>query len=140
MTTAVRHAGLVNDKGELVLSDPSAWRAAVSRHKGRSVWVSVVRQSQARTMPQNKYYWSVIVSEIAGYCGEDRDSIHEYLKAKFLGVRNVELLDGQRLELPPTTRTLTVEQMTEYIEQVRQWAATFLGLPLPDADRLEAVL
>jgi hypothetical protein len=74
---------------------------------------------------------------IAGYIGESRDETHELLKSRFLPVRRVELLDGQFIEMPPTTRLLTVEEMTAYIEQVRVWAAQFLGLSIPDAGEVE---
>lgn len=139
MSIAARHAGKVTDEGVLVFADASSWRAAIARHHGRDVWVSIVRQSHARTLPQNRYYWSVIVQEIAGYIGEGRDETHELLKQKFLPSREVELLDGQRLTMPPTTRTLTVEEFTAYIDQIKVWAAQFLGLSLPDANQVEAV-
>ena len=67
MTYAARHAGTVK-QGQLVLADPASWRAAVARHEGRTVWVSLVRQQHARTLPQNKLYW-VWVREIAGFIG-----------------------------------------------------------------------
>lgn len=140
MGIAARHAGTVTDTGELRLSDPVAWRAAVSRHRGRQVWVTVVRQQHNRTMPQNRYYFGVVVDLIAGYIGEGRDETHELLKAKFLPARDVELLDGQRLTMPPSTRNLTVEEFTAYIERVRVWSAQFLGLSIPDANQVEVML
>ena len=140
MGYVARHAGKVNSKGELVLSDPVAWRAAVAKHQGREVWVTVRRQTHQRTMPQNRYYWSVVVSMIAGYIGESREQTHEYLKQMHLPKRDVELLDGRHLEMPPTTTTLDVEGMTEYIERCIRWAASFLGLVIPDAKQVEVLL
>lgn len=139
MAYAVRHAGTVKT-GQLVLADPVAWRAAVARHEGRQVWVSVVRQQHNRTMPQNKYYRGVVLAEVANYIGEGRDETHELLKAKFLPARTIELLDGKSLEMPPSTRLLSVEEFTAYIEAIRVWAAQFLGLSIPDANQLEATL
>lgn len=139
MSYAVRHAGTVK-QGQLVLSDPTVWRAAVARHEGRDVFVTVVRQQHLRTMPQNRYYHGVVVDTIAGYIGESREETHELLKERFLPRRRVELLNGQFLEMPPTTRNLTVEQMTEYIERVRVWAAQWLGLSIPDANQVEVNL
>ena len=139
MAYAARHAGRVK-QGQLILADPVAWRAAVARHEGRDVWVSVVRQQHARTLPQNKYYWGVVLAEIAGYIGEGRDETHELLKAKFLPSRRVELLDAQVLEMPPSTKRLTVEQFTEYIESIRRWAAEWLHLSIPDANEVEVSL
>jgi hypothetical protein len=140
MGIAARHAGTVTDAGELRLADPVAWRAAVSRHRGRQVWVTVVRQSHQRSLPQNKYYFGVVVDTIAGFIGEGRGETHELLKAKFLPARDVELLDGQRLTMPPTTRTLTSEQFSLYIESIKVWAAQFLGLHIPEANQVEVTL
>lgn len=136
---AARHSGRVDEHGVLVLADPSQWRAAVARHRGRNVFVTISRQQHARTLPQNRLYW-VWVGEIADYIGESRDAVHGYLKDQFLPKREVELLEGQRLVMPPTTRTLTVEEFRSYMDQIQAWAASFLGLALPEAGALEAVL
>ena len=101
--------------------------------------MSVVRQQHARTLPQNRYYW-LLVQEIADFIGESRDATHDLMKDQFLPKRDVELIEGQRLTMPPTTRTLTVEQFTAYIEQIKVWSAQFLGLPLPEAGQVEVSL
>ena len=135
---AARHAGRVK-QGQLVLADPVAWRAAVARHEGKDVWVAVVRQQHARTLPQNRLYW-VWCSEIADYIGESRDAVHGFLKDKFLERRDVELLEGQHLTMPASTRTLDVEGMRRYMDAIQQWAAEFLSLPLPDGNQVEVSL
>lgn len=139
MSYAARHAARVDDQGKVTFSDPSAWRAACARHKGRSVWVTVSRQQHLRSPNANRYYWSVVVSEIGDYIGCTRDETHELLKAKFLPARELELLDGQTLEAPPSTKTLTVEQFSEYVRSVKTWAAQFLGLSIPDPGEVEVL-
>jgi hypothetical protein len=136
MAYTPRLPGRVKD-GQLVMADPVAWRTLLARHNGREVVVTVTRVQHLRSLPQNRYYHGVVVDMIAGYIGESRDETHELLKSRFLPVRRVELLDGQFIEMPPTTRLLTVEEMTAYIEQVRVWAAQFLGLSIPDAGEVE---
>jgi hypothetical protein len=138
MSYAARHAGTVK-QGQLVLADPASWRAAVSRHEGREVWVSLVRQQHARTLPQNRLYW-VWVTEIAGYIGEGRDETHSLLKQQFLESRDIELLEGKRLTMPPSTRLLNVEEFRGYMDEVQRWAAQFLGLVLPEGDQVEVSL
>lgn len=140
MSIAARHAGKVNDKGELVLADPQTWRAAVSRHKGRDVWVTVTRQQHLHSMPVRRYYFGVIVAMVAEFIGETRDDTHELLKQQFLKPRDIELLDGQRLTMPPSIKNLTGEQMSEYIREIKTWAATFLGLSIPDPNEVEVSL
>jgi hypothetical protein len=136
MAYTPRLPGRVKD-GQLVMADPVAWRTLLARQNGREVVVTVTRVQHLRSLPQNRYYHGVVVDMIAGYIGESRDETHELLKSRFLPVRRVELLDGQFIEMPPSTRLLTVEEMTAYIEQVRVWAAQFLGLSIPDAGEVE---
>ncbi len=138
MPVTVRHAGRVV-KGQLVLSDPAAWRMAVARYEGRDVFVTVSRQQHARTLPQNRLYW-VWVTEIAGYIGETREAVHDYLKEMFLARRDVELLEGKHITMPPTTRMLSVEEFRAYMDSIQRWAIEFLGLVLPEAGQLEVVL
>lgn len=104
------------------------------------MWVTVTRQQHARTLPQNKYYWSVVVDSIADHIGEDRDTVHEYLKRQFIGDRDIELLSGQRMTVPARSSLLSVEEFTAYIERVRVWSAQFLGLSIPDANQVEVML
>ena len=136
MSYSPRFPAKVQD-GKLVLADPVAWRLHLARHNGREVWVTVSRQQKLHSDNQRKYYFGVVVDMIAGYIGESREETHELLKEKFLPKRKVELLDGQELEMPPSTRRLTVEEFTSFIEAVRVWASQFLGLSIPDANEVE---
>ena len=138
MSYAVRHAARVKG-GQLILANPVAWRAAVARHEGRDCWVTVVRQQHNRTMSQNRYYHGVVVSEIAGYIGESSEETHEALKARFLPARHVELLDGKTLDMPASTRLLSVDEFSAYIEQVKAWAAQWLGLSIPEPGQVETL-
>jgi len=135
-----RYAGRVNDQGELILADPSAWRLAVARNKGRDVWVTMTRKQAAHTMSQQRYYFGVVVALVSEYIGETREDTHELLKQEHLPKRQIELLDERMLTMPPSTRGLTVEQYTEYIERCRVWSAQFLGLSIPDANQVEVRL
>lgn len=132
-----RLAARVKD-GQLVLADPVAWRTLLAKHNGREVVVTVTRKQHLRTMPQNRYYHGVVVEMVAGYIGESREETHALLKEKFLPRRKVELLDGQFLEMPPTTRLLSTEEFSAYIEQIKVWAASFLGLSIPESNEVEA--
>jgi len=139
MAYVPRHAGKVNQEGQLVLADPSAWRGALARHRGRDVWVTVRRHQHLRTPQANRYYWSCVVDTVAGYIGESAEDTHELLKAKFLPGRTVELLDGRWLEMPASTTRLNVEEFAEYVRQVKVWAAQFLGLSIPDPGEVEVL-
>ena len=139
MAYVARHAGRVK-QGQLVLSDPVAWRAAVGKHEGRDVWVTVIRQQRLHTDNQRKYYFGVVVDMIAAEIGATKDETHEWLKQKFL-MRRVELLNGKVIEMPARFRDLSVEEVADYISvKIKPWAAEFLGLSIPDANEVEVSL
>lgn len=141
MAYLARHAGTVNDQGALTLLDPATWRAACARHRGRAVWVTVSRQQHLRSLPANRYYWGVVVETVAAYIGETREDTHALLKARHLPARSLETIEGIVIDdVPPTTRNLTIEEFSAYVERVKVWAAQFLGLHIPEAHEVEAVL
>ena len=130
----------VDEEGQLRPADPVAWRSYLARNKGRDVWVTVRRQQHTRSMSANAYYWGVVVDSIAGHIGESSEETHELLKEKFLTKRAIELLDGKQLDMPPSTRLLSVEEFAAYIERVKVWAAQWLGLHVPEANQVEVAL
>ncbi len=130
----------VDDQGVLRPADPVAWRSYLSRQKGRDVWVVVTRQTKLHSDSQRAYYFGVEVDMVAAEIGESKEETHELLKEKFLPRRRIELLNGKFLEMPPSTKPLTSEQMAEYITAIKVWAATFLGLSIPDPNEVEVML
>ena len=136
---AARHAGRVNEHGQLFLTDPSAWRADLARQRNRDVWVTVMRQSTAHTTSQRKYYHGVVCRCVGECIGESADDAHGLLKQEILGKRDAELLDGRHIQMPPTTRFMTVEEFSDYIERCKRWAASFLGLSIPDPGEVEVL-
>ena len=144
MSYVARHAGRVDDKGIVIFSDPSAWRVAVARHRGRDVWITVKRQTRHHSSNQRSYYHGVVVDMIAADIGESNEETHELMKADSAVLRKyarkIELLNGKFIQMPPSTKHLTSEQYTEYIEERRRWAATFLGLSIPDPGEVEVTL
>ena len=84
-----------------------------------------------RTDSQNKYYWGVVVKMIADYTGMDKDSTHDGLRQIFLKVEH------EKLPTIKSTAKLSTIEFAEYIEQCVIWAATFLGLVIPDPYAIE---
>ena len=130
----------VDEQGQLRPADPVAWRSYLARNKGRDVWVTVKRQTKHHSDSQRSYYHGVVVDMIANEIGESHEDTHELLKEKFCPRRQVELLNGKFLEMPPSTKNYSTEEYTAHIEKVRQWAASFLGLSIPDPNEVEVAL
>ena len=86
MAIAVRHSGHVNANGALTLADPGAWRAAIRRHKGRHVVLTIRKLGAERPSKwQHGYYRSTLLPLAAEEWGwGDPDELHIRLKEKHL--------------------------------------------------------
>lgn len=99
--------------------------------------VTIERYTKRRTPSQLALYWrwlDQVVQHIHEHTGQDKDDVHEALKAKFLPARIVEL-DGQPYEVR-STKKLSTAEMTAYIDKVYWWATSELGLMLPLPEEL----
>lgn len=90
-------------------------------------------RARTRSLDQNSYYWVAVVEpftqwlrEVYGDSRIDKDQAHEMLKAKILGITKKEIPgSGEDLMLLPRSKTLTVEEFSEYIEKCAAWLAEF---------------
>lgn len=99
---------------------------------GAEYEVSIKRFFKKRSVPQNRLYW-LYVSCIMDETGNDRDTIHNELREMFLPVRFGELGIKQTKNLTSTT-TLNTKQFKEYTDRIIAWAASELGIALPDPE------
>lgn len=92
----------------------------------------VVRpHKKKRSNSQNRIYWAWI-DTIAQSTGDEKDDLHETIKAEFLGFRDVKVLGKVRV-LPKSTASLSVQEMTNLLRKVEMLAKS-LGIPLPYPD------
>jgi hypothetical protein len=68
-----------------------------------------------------------MVDEIAKVSGNDRASVHQDLKNKFLGVRLIRDGDDYK-EVSQSTKPLNAKEFREYAEECRAWATVFFNL------------
>lgn len=88
-------------------------------------------RKRTRSLDQNAYYWAAVVTpftdwlrEVYGDSQIDKEQAHEMLKVKILGLQKKEV-EGETLTLIPRSKTLTVEEFSEYIEKCAAWLAEF---------------
>lgn len=99
------------------LSTDRRWRVSVGKPK--------------RSLQQNALYHSW-VGQIAAETGHSHDDIHEWLKAEFLPPRFIEI-EGTEHEIRRSTTALKVDEMSEFMDRVSAWAASFgIALPFPE--------
>ncbi len=100
---------------------------------GKRVEFSVEKLKHPRTGQQNRYYFGVVVKEIAQHTGHDSEQVHELLKQKFSPKCQMTVtLNPTSLEaIPTSTARLDTIAFVEYTEKCRMWANEFLELQIP---------
>jgi hypothetical protein len=121
-------AKVVNGKVEF--SDVDGWKADVKRHEGKAVFVTVERIFRQRSIPQNSYYFGIVIPCLMEWSGYDKDEMHEALKEKFLRIEKVEGLPSTR-----STADLTTIEFMDYIDEIVRWAAT-QGVDIPEPNEV----
>lgn len=103
----------------------------VKRLDGQNVRVLVTKDTRTRTTKQNRYYWGVVVKMIADQTGYTPEEVHEAMKTEYLGRRFVEF-GRKEVQLSKSTKDIDTKEMSDYTERVRQFAAEFLQMVIPD--------
>jgi len=96
------------------------------------------RKLPRRSGPQNRYYWGVVIPLVMDGMNElgntfDKDSTHYFLKKRF-NPKEVIGVGGEVLDtIPGTTTELNTEEFSEeYIAKIKQFAAEYLSIYVPD--------
>ena len=88
-------------------------------------WKIVLTENkEIRTNEQNDRLWAMYKA-IGDYIGYSQDEMHKILKFKFL--RTERILNDESFEVLKSTTSLSVEEMTDYMDKIEAWAATELG-------------
>lgn len=123
---------------------PKRLRSEVGKaFAGKDVIVTFARPKKTRSSEQNRYYWGVVVrmvceafNEIGNPVNadnqEDIQSVHEFLKRRFLQPEIFVDANGEAHEIGWSTSRLTTSQMMDYIAQIQQFAVEFLNVIIPD--------
>ena len=103
---------------------------------GKRYTVEIKLRRQPRSVNQNRLYWMWLAC-IMHETGEDKERLHEFFKQHFLGVFVQSVFDKYQVAVPPSTKGLDTKQMTDYLERVQQFAASELGIVLPNPQDLQ---
>ena len=104
------------------------------RLDGKPWHVRIEPVKKRRTLSQNNLMWAEIewiVAAVGRETGNDKEDLHKFFKSKFLPRRIIKV-NGEAREVDPTTTTLKTHEMSEYMERIRAWCASELGLVLPE--------
>ena len=100
--------------------------------EGKAYDVTIVRHKERRTVDQNRLLWFWI-NCISDETGQDKNDLHEYFKQKFLGF-NTRTMFGVQVYKSVSTSSLDTKQFTQYLEHIRAFASTELGIKLPNPE------
>jgi hypothetical protein len=122
--------------GKLDIRNRADLARALRSMKDGEVLIRIERLRATRSQRQNAWYWGVIVQLLAEHTGYTPDEMHEVLKAKFIPKRfavadgNGEIRD--ELVIGGSSAALNTVEFGEYCEAIQQWAASELGIVIPD--------
>jgi hypothetical protein len=97
--------------------------------------ISIKKHRAQRSGAQLRYYWSVVVAYVSEETGFTRDETHQLMGKMFLKYAKL-MPDGTEQYFVRSTSSLTTKEMTDYIEQIRTFAITELGVYVPDPNEI----
>lgn len=140
-------SGYMTDAGELRVDDRETLLAAMRRFPiGASVVVRVeVSGKQTRSNRANRYYWSQVLTPMSKANSEGDqtpEEIHDAMCAMFLPDERKRVdfynhMTGEHLDVEIDLRRssrLKSDAFYTFVEQVRKFAAEFLGVVTEDPD------
>ncbi len=136
--------------GRLIPDEPLVVNDELKTFHEKIVKISIEKTNQ-RSIPQNRYYWGVVVHTIKerftelGYTRTDvsdhgvsspltRDDVHQFLRSNFL---RDDLIsgDGEVLgTLSKSTKQLSTDEFVKYLDNVKNWAVQSLDIQIPDPE------
>lgn len=125
------------ESGKLHINNRKRLNEDLRTFKDCDVAITIKKRGK-RSLPQNAYYWGVIVKEIQIRMRElgndvDCDTVHEFLKLKF-NSEKVVTPQAEVIEIGGTTTEMNKEQFSEYCEKIKEWASSVLEIYIPDAN------
>jgi len=124
------------DKGRLKLWQEDDFKNYMKSFEGKNIELILRRQTHERTNQQNRYLWGVIYKMISDYTGMNQEDVHDFCKLKFNQkfIQVESKTTGEVLEefIGGSTAKMTTEDFSNYTDSIRNWAASFLSLQIPD--------
>lgn len=93
-------------------------------------------RKRTRSLDQNSYYFAAVVTPFRDWLRENygdsqisTDEAHEMLKVKILGLTEKQIPGSEEtFTVIPRSKTLTVEEFSEYIDKAAAWLAEFTNI------------
>jgi hypothetical protein len=116
--------------GKLVAPERAAFTAVVRGLADGDYVLTFAKPT--RSSRANAYLWGVVYAAIGEHLGYSVEEVHDALKVQFRS--REDLSTG--LTIVRSTRTGS-DDFWEYVDQVRHWSHTFLGVYIPEPNERE---
>lgn len=125
------------ERGKLHLRHRERFLSGVRALRGE-VEIVARRKRATRSDQQNRYWWGCCVELVSEHTGYTPDEVHELAKQMFLP-KKLAVTDGNgeikgEFVIGGTTTRLNKVEFGEFVELFRRWAATELGVVIPDPE------
>lgn len=122
--------GAVN-RGKIIFDNIRLLKEVLFTLEGKEIELTIDKKRKKRTLPQNDFYFGVVVEILRQELGYGKEEMHEALKCEFL-------MDySKALPYPRSTTTLSTEEFWAYIEEIQRWASDFHSIDIPDPEKVD---
>ena len=129
-------SAVVDKEGVLHLDSIALFRRYCGTLKDKAVTVTVKKAARPKSRSQLGYLFGIVypvIAEEIGYKEYEVEQVHDALMRELRGL----LPEPNPLQLRVSLSTFSHEEVSAYIEDVRHYAVTELGIVTPDADKVE---
>lgn len=105
--------------------------AFLAKRDGKAVEVRLAKPTSNRSLRANRYYWGAVLTTIAEATGNSTEDLHVAFREMFLPRRFIQL-GAKEVEVRKTTHDLSTAEFQQYLGAVTAWAASELGITVPD--------
>ena len=130
----------------VLIRNRSLLSTAFKSFEGCRISVTVQKERDKRSSQQNRYYWGVVIKLIADGLTDQwgevftADETHEFLKQNFNFEEIINQDTGEVYRKTLSTTANDTYDFSQYVEKCRDFAASYLGVNIPDPDEQMTLL
>lgn len=128
-------AEVVNGSLKFDLRQKDILRRWLNNLNGFKVELVIKKYRKKRTIPQNSYYWGIVLDLISEASGYTTEELHELFKRLYL--KKEIVIGGKVYEVSISTKKLNTDQFEKYIEKIKRFAEIKLSLRIPNPNEVD---
>jgi hypothetical protein len=125
--------GVVN-QGRFCPYSQTDYAVVLAGLSGKRVNLIIEREIRRRSNNQNKYYWKVPIEILRNHCGMTPEEIHDAVRYELL--YDTVIVGKKEMRKLKSTACLSTVDMENYLMALRMWAATELGVNIPEPNEV----